>query len=198
MAVEGDGRDVDGGEGYILEGFRDGEGDGAFDVGDVPGWVEEGEAFEALLGADVAADRAGAGCEVDATGGEGVAIAGLGGGQEVGEGGVEATADEEGREVGEEEEDVFALAGVGFDHAAVGLAEGADGAAEGDAAEDFLIVDGLAGGGLVAGEAGGGLDEVCGDGAEALEGLLELRGVGGGVSVVAGRRSGTRTGAQRG
>lgn len=74
-----------------------------------------------------------------------------------------------------------ALVGVGFDHAAVGLADGAHGAAEGDRAEDLLVVEGLAGGSLAAGEAGGGLEEVFGCGAEALEGLLESRRVRGGA-----------------
>ena len=79
---------------------------------------------------------------------------------------------------------MFALVIVGLDHAAVRLADGANCAAEGDAAEDFLIADGLAGGGLIAGEAGGGLDELFGLGAETLKILLEFRGVGDGLRLL--------------
>jgi hypothetical protein len=38
-AVQGYGRDVDGGEGHVLEGLGDGLRDDAFDVGDVAGCV---------------------------------------------------------------------------------------------------------------------------------------------------------------
>ena len=51
-AVEGDGSDVDGGEGDVFEGFGDVGWDGAFDVGDVAGCVEQGKAFQALLPAE--------------------------------------------------------------------------------------------------------------------------------------------------
>ena len=60
-AVQGYGRDVDGGEGYVFEGLGDVGRDGAFDVDDVAGCVEQGKTFQALLPADMPVYLAGGG-----------------------------------------------------------------------------------------------------------------------------------------
>jgi hypothetical protein len=60
-AVQGYGRDVDGGEGYVFKGLGDVGRDGAFDVDDVAGCVEQGKTFQALLPADMPVYLAGGG-----------------------------------------------------------------------------------------------------------------------------------------